>query len=512
MSTAPSRSTRRTFLQASSAGVAALSGGLGFLARLPRVSAQEAALSPGLVKFDDSIETLVRLIEESPRQRLLEEIADRIQRGRSYREVLAALLLAGVRNVQPRPSVGFKFHAVLVVNSCHLASLSGPEEDRWLPIFWALDYFKSAQADEARTSGWRMQPVNNALVPDAPRAAAMFAEAMDAWDVEKADAATAGLVRTAGATEVFNQFARYAARDYRAIGHKAIYLANAWRTLQVIGWEHAEPVLRSLAFAMLEHTGEPNPATSDLAPDRPWRDNARLLDRIPPHWLDGKNDDAVPLRLFETFRDGSPAAAAEMTADALASGVGPQSVWDGVFVGGGELLMRQPGIVALHGLTTANAMHYLWRNVNDDRLRGRLLLQACSFNAMFRQAAQGRGRLADRTIDVLQRAAGTDGAAPAVDEILADISADRLRAAQKVCTYLAAGGSAGELVDATRRMIFLKGRDSHDYKFSSAVLEDYAHVSPAWRDRFLALSVYNLKGSGDRNNALVERARAALKG
>jgi hypothetical protein len=34
--------------------------------------------------------------------------------------VLAALLLAGVRNIQPRP-VGFKFHAVLVVNSAHLA-------------------------------------------------------------------------------------------------------------------------------------------------------------------------------------------------------------------------------------------------------------------------------------------------------------------------------------------------------------------------------------------------------
>jgi hypothetical protein len=32
-------------------------------------------------------------------------------------------LLAGVRNIEPRPSVGFKFHAVLVVNPVHLASL-----------------------------------------------------------------------------------------------------------------------------------------------------------------------------------------------------------------------------------------------------------------------------------------------------------------------------------------------------------------------------------------------------
>ena len=51
----------------------------------------------------------------------------RVRKGAAYRDVLAALFLAGVRNVQPRPSVGHKFHAVLVVNSAHLASLSSPD-------------------------------------------------------------------------------------------------------------------------------------------------------------------------------------------------------------------------------------------------------------------------------------------------------------------------------------------------------------------------------------------------
>ena len=193
-------------------------GGFAFLSQLPRVSAEDAKLKPKMVAFDGHIEPLVRLIEESPRDKLLERVASRIRAGTSYREVLAALLLAGIRNVQPHPSVGFKFHCVLVVNSCHLASLSGPVEDRWLPIFWALDYFKSSQADEARRSGWRMKSVNEAIVPDALRARRLFVEAMDAWDADKADVATAGLVRTAGATEVFNLFARYAARPARPSG------------------------------------------------------------------------------------------------------------------------------------------------------------------------------------------------------------------------------------------------------------------------------------------------------
>ncbi|MGI8782871.1 MAG: hypothetical protein ACR2L2_04365 [Acidobacteriota bacterium] len=115
----------------------------------------------------------MRLLEETPRQRLLEEVAARIKRGLSYDELLAALLLAGVRNIEPRP-VGFKFHAVLVVNSAHLASLASPGSDRWLPIFWALDYFKDSQARDAREGDWTMGKVSESLVPPAHKAPASF--------------------------------------------------------------------------------------------------------------------------------------------------------------------------------------------------------------------------------------------------------------------------------------------------------------------------------------------------
>jgi hypothetical protein len=503
--------TRRRFVYNSATSATAVLGGLHFLSGLPRVTADEAGLNSNLVPFGDHVEPLVRLIEESPAETLLERVAEQIRGGRSYREVLAALLLAGIRNVQPRPSVGFKFHCVLVVNACHLASLAGPDEDRWLPIFWGLNYFKSSQADEAKRSGWRMKPVKESLVPDATRARELFIEAMDSWDEEKADAATAGLVRTAGATEVFNLFTRYAARDYRSIGHKAIYLANAWRTLQVIGWQFAEPVLRSLTFALLNHSGEANPSTSDLDADRPWRNNAELLTRIPENWISGKIDDAAPPQLFETFRTGTPLHAAESAVDALSHGVAAQSIWDGVFVGAGELLMRQPGIIGLHGLTTANAMHYLWRNAADNGVRKQLLLQACSFNPMFRDSAKGRGSLGKQTVETLQAKAPTN-ANDALTEILSEISGNRMKAAEKVYGFLSAGGNGHDLIDASRQMLFLKGRDAHDYKFSSAVLEDYGHVSSAWRNQFLAMSVFNLKGSGHPNNGLVSRSRSALQG
>ncbi len=166
------RTDRRRFLQTSAAGGALVGlGDLGFLSRLRPVSADEAKLDPKVVRLQPEIEPLVRLLEETPRERLLEEVAGRIHKGLSYQEVLAALLLAGVRNVQPRPSVGHKFHAVLVVNSAHLASLGSPDSDRWLPIFWALDHFKSSQAQDVREGNWTMGPVDESAVPPAGRRA-----------------------------------------------------------------------------------------------------------------------------------------------------------------------------------------------------------------------------------------------------------------------------------------------------------------------------------------------------
>src|SRR5205085_2583975 len=239
------------------AGGLSLGTGLEFLSGLAPVSAAEAQLNPSSLRWDSGIEPVVRLLEQTPRERLLEEVASRIKQGLSYRDVLAALLLAGVRNVEPRPQVGFKFHAVLVVNSAHLASLSSPPEHRWLPIFWSLDYFKAAQAaDIKERDGWRMRPVDETAVPAPHNAHKAFTTAMDNWDEAAADAAVAGLARTAGANEIYEMLFRYGVRDLRSIGHKAIFVANSLRTLRCIGWQHAEPVLRSLAYAILMHEGD----------------------------------------------------------------------------------------------------------------------------------------------------------------------------------------------------------------------------------------------------------------
>jgi hypothetical protein len=497
---------RRSFLKRSIISGAAMGfGDFGFLSRLPRVSASEANVSGNMVQFRPEIEPLVRLVEETSRDRLLEEIADQIRRGTTYRDVLSALLLAGVRNIQPRP-VGFKFHAVLVVNAAHLASQNSPDSDRWLPIFWALDYFKSSQAQDIQEGDWTMAPVNERLFSKTGSAQSTFADAMDRWDEEQVDAAVAQLARTAGANEVFDLFCRYGARDYRDIGHKAIYVANSWRTLQTIGWQHSEPVLRSLAYALLMHNGS-NPAERDDSVDRPGRVNQQRIKEVRPGWQSGELDPAATREMLTMLRDGDSSGTSAKVVELLNKGVAPQSVWDALFQSAGELLMRRPGIVTLHTCTTTNALHYAFQHASSEETRLYVLLQNAAFIPLFREDAGARTGV---NIDLLEPVEPKARGAAAVDEIFSALSSDRQLAAQKTLAYLNQSSDVSAFINSAQRLIYLKGTNSHDYKFSSAVLEDYFSLSPAIRNRFLAASVYWLKGADENDSPLVARSRSAL--
>jgi hypothetical protein len=498
----------RTLTAGALAGLADLS----FLHGLPAVSADEARIRPATVLFSPEIEPLVRLIEDTPRPKVLEAVADKVRTGTGYQQLLGAVFLAGVRGIKPRP-VGFQFHAVLVINSAHLASLASPDRERWLPLLWAVDNFKASQKTNAdKNAGWMLPPVEEAKLPPATKARERFIEAMDRWDEEGTDRAIAALVRSAGAQEVIELFFRYGARDFRDIGHKAIYVANSWRCLQDIGWRHAEPVMRSLAFALLQHDGG-NPAERDEEADRPGRENLGRAARIRRGWQTGKATAEATKDLLAALRTTDPAAPCEKVVELLNGGVAPSSVWDALLLRAGELIMQQPGIVGIHCVTSVNALHYAYTASGNDETRRLMMLQAAAFLPLFRKFMGGRGGVRDDLrVDTLpedeeMKAKGAEG----VEEIFATVSKDRLAAARKTLAWLGDCDNDPEvLMTAARRLIFNKGRDSHDYKFSSAALEDFWSAAPASRNRYLATSMFNLHGSGDKDNDLIQRARGAL--
>ncbi len=510
------RTSRRQFLNQAAWASAAACGTQLPLWNVPSVTAAETQLPPGAVQFTADIEPLVRLLEDTPRERVVEEVVARIKRGLSYREVLAALMLAGIRNVQPRPAVGFKFHAVLVVNSAHLASLASSDADRWLPMLWAIDNFKGSQQADEREGNWTMAAVREAELPPASQAGHAFQQAMERWDEGAADVSVAQLARTQGADQLFETFARWGCRDFRSIGHKAIYVANAFRTLETIGWRYSEPVMRSLAYALLNHEGDPLPSENDLPADRAGRQNAERLTKIRQDWQAGKIDDGATHELLVALRTASSEDASNLVVELLNRQVAPQSVFDAYFLSAGEMLMRQPAIVALHAVTTTNALRYSFDRVSDDATRRMLVLQNAAFLTMFRQSMEGRGNVGDVRIDELQPlalATSVDDASrldQAQQQIFQEMGSQSSQAAGHLLQARQDGLSVEEFMRTARHLVFQKGNDSHDYKFSSAVLEDYYQVSPNWRDRFLASSVFKLRGVQEPDNGLAQRVQQAL--
>jgi len=496
---------RRRFLQMASAlGLGAELGPWARLRTITPLRAQEAQVKPEMVQFRPEIEPVVRLLEETPRDRALEVAIVQLKKGLSYQNLLAGLFLAGIRNIKPRP-VGFKFHAVMVINSAHVLGQTSAVRERLLPLLWALDNFKNSQAQDVKEGDWVLEPVDECRLPKTHRAREEFVRAMEVWDPEAADAAVAALCRSSGAAQTMEPLWRVAVRDQRNIGHKAIFAAQSWRTLQTIGWVHAEPVLRSLVFGMLDLQGDSRPR-----PVGPYETNLENAAKVRQDWQIGKDDPAATQVLLQVIRQATPEVASAEAVKLLNQGISPGSLWDAVILSACELLMHSPGILALHATTSSNALHYIFTASGDDTTRRLALLQAIGWQPMFR----GGAKLTDSAgIDTLKPSPdlSISNGDEAVAEIFTAINDDRRKAGAKAMAYLGRGGSRDLIFDAARRMIFHKGHDSHDYKYGAALWEECLwSTEPKWRDQMVAASMSNFPGAKTPDSPLMIRARDAL--
>ena len=483
---------RRGFLcAAGSAAAVGLSGRLGLAEALPEVGA------------------LHRLLEETPRERIAAELAELIGDGLDHRRTLTALAVATSRRVRPFPHVGFKYHTVLALQSVHLTALNLPGRERWLPVFWALDYFKRAQEAERRQSGWTMGPQPAPAAGTVEAARKNLTDALDRWDLEAVDPAVLDFARLATPQQLSELLFRYGIRDLRAIGHKAIAVQNVHRLLPVIGPEYAPPVLRSLAAALQNHGSGPNPATGDLPSDRTWRAFQAMLGEVPKTWKRGRRDDAARNEFVRTLREVPELDAGRAAIDLLKHGVSADSIWEGLFATAAELVLRRPRVVPVHALTSANAFHYAFRHARAETTQLLALLQSAAFMPAFRRSV-GNAR-ADLRIEELEPLAVSGNGAEALREAFSELPHDRISGARKALRYLQQGGSADRFAASARRHLARNGRGSHEFKFAEAALENYGRMAPgAWRDRVLSASMAYFTGPATAPSPVAQRALQLL--
>jgi hypothetical protein len=491
--------------------------------RLGGLTALAAERPPDKVRFGKDLEPIVRLIEETPRERCVAVFIDQLRRGLSYRRFLAAAFFACVRKKHSH-------HEVYKIHSVHQVSLDVRPEERLLPLFWAVNGFKQRQEDFAAAPLTRLK----GPFPAAEKAGAEFADAMERADLDRAEPALVALARHQGARQTMERLWLYGCRNGGAGGHGAISVANCFRALDAIGWQQAEPVLR-FVLQDLFHLGYVKPDVY-LLPN-----TARVkrhLDRLPAGWPGEKADRAATRELYALIRDGKAAEACDLATKQLQSGIAAQALWDAVHLATAELMVRHGsgwGLASrpLHANTSTNAMHYAFRACSTLGTRLLVLLQAVAW-----AAAKTGGDLADRGlrgIRITELGGASVPARPeqAVAEIFALLPPRTYhwdpKARKAVLTY-------GRRADADKacRQVFALARqrpeavplfaqtahswlcrkasnDHHEYKFLAAILEDATLVSPEWQPHVLAASVHYFHGNRTPDNPVVKQAREVLR-
>jgi hypothetical protein len=522
--------TRRDFAKSSATAVVGL-GSLAALAPFSPASAQEAKLTPDDVRLTADIEPLVRLIEETPRERIVAAMIEQLRRGMTYRQLLAAMFLASTRMmVSP--------HHFYMIHAAHQLSLNVTHEERLLPLLWALDTLPYGRA-EGKT---RFPKMNLTAAPSPANAAAEFDAAMAKFDPERAEVALLVLVRSEGPQRALSRLWHYAGRAHDDIGHPAIGLANGWRTLETVGWQHAESICQYGA-RMFCWAKEPS---------RLYHVNVQRsvqgVKSAPADWAAWRADESATQELFAVIREGNSDDACRWTFEGLTAGrVQAATVWDAVFLTSAEFMVRyaSPDAVGgrphggldaiggrpLHLNTTENALAYAFGACKDAQTQLYLVLQAVERAAEFINTEKKRNRLRDMRITEITDIESPDSPEKAVDAIFSQQLVKKYDAEQK--RYFSDHAGTREDLDrimrltlafarkhadhrpflhTARRLVCLKAtQNAHDVKFPSAIFENYELASPRWRPYLLAASVHWLHGTKMPDNPAVLSARDALR-
>lgn len=511
------KSTRRQFLQTAAGGAVLGTGDLKGLLPLSPATAAEAKVTPDLVRFCPEVEPIVRLIEDTPQEKCIAMMIEQLRKGLPYRYFLAALYLSAIRAAKWHGGPHGFDHIAYVVHSVQQLSLDLPVAERLLPAFWALNGFKVTQ------QVWKNVQPTLALtgrLPSADQAVAELHAGMKTWDEERAERAIVAMIRSQGAYQVIEPLWHYAGRDWRFIGHIAILVANSWRLLQTIGWQHAEHVLRYVVGGLSGWEKD-----SDLS-DQPYDANCervkKAVGRLPANWAADESNEGLTKDLLGLIRDGKGEDACELAVRQLVAGkCQAGAVWDAVHLSAAELIQcsqfskNKPwNGGALHANTASNALHSAFEVSAQPENRLLLLLQGLGWVHLFRDLLKQHGELI-KTHDITQLD-GTklpDKTETAVEKVLVIRTAQPHEASRTAFALAQRDTGAQSLWQAAGRLLALKGAsDVHDIKLFVAVREDVERVSPTWRPHLLAAGVYAFRGSDQPDHPVMQQVREAVRG
>jgi hypothetical protein len=488
------RPTRREFIADVGKGMVVASVGSALAGDLlPGQSLADEG--PARLTFGD-LEPLVSLMQDTPANRLLPLLVERLRQGTELRRLVAAAALANARAFGGEDYVGF--HTLMAMAPAYHMAQELPEERRALPVLKVL-YRNTNRIQEA--GGRRaevLRPVQPATLPAGRDGGEVLRDHVRRPNIGAAEGAFAALSR-GSAEDAFNHLL-IAVEDATEV-HRVVLPYRAWDLLGIIGREQAHTLLRQSVHYCVRAESPRYVASVGQARDVIPRllDRYRLLGR--PRGTRTAEDGWVE-RMSQTIFRATPEGAADAAAAVLAEGMTPDAVSEAIALAANQLVLRDVGrpanqtapnrpvgsvhgdSIGVHGCDSANAWRNLARVSNPRNSVVCLLLAAY-------QVAQDR---TNRGGDFLNwqpyptpemrervRVRGQDALLRELQGAIRE--RDQARASAVAHAYGEAGHPPRPIFDLLLAEAISTDGALHAEKYYRTVSEDFAAIRPAFRWR-----------------------------
>jgi hypothetical protein len=433
-------------------------------------------------------------MQETPADKLLPIVVDRLKAGADLREFVTAAALANARAFGGQDYEGY--HAMMALNPSYQMSRELPDPQRALPVLKVLYRNTNHIQQMGGPSRETLRPVDpGASSAETPGAETLRA-AMRRQDMDGAERVFAALAR-GPLDEAYNDLL-FLVQDYTDV-HRVVLAWRAWAMLDLTGREHAHTLLRqSVRFCVDEEANvrkyEPNNPLRTLLPKL--LDDYHLISRAPG---DRQPDDAWVERLSHVIYGPDRSKAADAVAAALADGIAPEAVGEAISLAANQLILHDPGrrkedspakpkgsvhgaSVGVHAQDAANA----WRNIA--RVANRRNTVASLIVGAYHTAGQSAS-LNPKPYPLAEHAEAVRDVAP--DALLAEAESaikakDQARACALVHRYGTLDKPARPVFDLLLRYAVSEDGALHAEKYYRTVTEEFAATRPSFRWRHLA--------------------------
>jgi hypothetical protein len=449
---------------------------------------------PEVLSFGDR-EPLVSLMQDTPAEKLLPILVDKLKAGTDLGTLVAAAALANARTFGGNDYTGY--HAFMALVPSYQMARELPEERRPLPVLKVLYRNSHRIQEHGGHKSEVLHPITAAALPKDQPGGELLRETTRKADMETAERTFAALAK-GPVGEAFNHL-QYSVQDEVDV-HRVVLAWRAWATLDLTGKEQAHTLLRQSVRYCVESEQEMlkrnrQPEVRTVLPKL--LDQYRLLGRP----LGNRTaEDSWVESLAETVYSNNGARAADAVAAALAEGMSPEAIGEAISLAANRLVLCDPGrrkehaspgkpegsihgaSVGVHASDAANA----WRNiarVSDVRNTVASLIVGA-----FHTAGQcgGQNKQPHPLPEQIEKIDAKDATTLLRDAETAIKERDQARACALVHRYGELGHPPRPVFSLLLRYAVSEDGALHAEKYYRTVTEEFAATRPAFRWRQLA--------------------------